>query len=90
LLILADYQWESLIYFSSIRSDELNSQTVLAADREKILPFRPALSQWQAHFQQPAPLHQRKIRRKKPARLRRFEANRHPALRHRLTVGARN
>src|SRR4029434_4903810 len=44
LLILADCQRESLIHFAPIRSNKLNGQAVLAADRKKILPFRPALS----------------------------------------------
>src|SRR4029434_7173097 len=44
LLILADYQRETLLHFAPIRSNKLNGQAVLAADRKKILPFRPPLS----------------------------------------------
>src|SRR5262245_34215329 len=52
--VLADCQRKSFIYLPPIRRSELHAQTILAANRKKIPPFRPALPQRHGHVEQPA------------------------------------
>lgn len=86
LFILPDPEIKSLARFLAVERDHVNRQSILAADRQEIVPSGSTLAQSKAHFAQTTSLDKRKISGEKAPRLGCIQTDLHESLIYRPAI----